>query len=342
MCDNIKLIYIRSRSGKRFRLFTPCGKCPSCMDSKRAQLVQRFKVERLSSKYVWFITLTYSNENLKPLFYKPFYFLYRSFKDFINRVKNKYLSGCSNAYDKFLLNKQDAKDFIHSFQKWFKSNFGYCCKYYLTGEYGTVGKRPHLHSVIFTKDDFDPYYLKSVVNYFWKKGNVSVFRCTDAGLNYVAKHQCKYDCGTKLQNKLAPIFSLQSIKNGGIGINMRNDPLIISNYLKGITYGRIKDTKYLYSLPRYVLKYLHPENFSDSELHDLEIKSQALFLEKAKMEGYDFSNVVQYIETNDKYKQYMCYKRSINRNIFLTKHSHRFNKKYLSYRRNLTDNSTNL
>ena len=45
----------------------PCGKCIACQNNKRSSLSLKLRLEEFSSKYCYFLTLTYDDDNL-PLF----------------------------------------------------------------------------------------------------------------------------------------------------------------------------------------------------------------------------------------------------------------------------------
>lgn len=49
------------------QMFVPCGHCYACLNRKRSSLSLKLHLEEISSKYCYFITLTYDNEHL-PLY----------------------------------------------------------------------------------------------------------------------------------------------------------------------------------------------------------------------------------------------------------------------------------
>lgn len=340
MCDTPKIIYIESKSGKKFKLVVPCGHCLSCQNSKRAQLVQRFKKEKETLHHVYFCTLTYSENNLPILYYKPspYGFKEKMFRLF-SKIKKLVSLGHNKVYGDFMLNKKHAIDFMNKFKQTYKDKYNFNIKYYLCGEYGTINYRPHFHFVFFTKFEHDYNYINDLILQHWKYGNVSSFKCSDAGFNYIAKHCAKYDCGSPRQKKLAPIFQLQSTKNGGIGIELRNDEHIINNYLRDLKFGRIKDTKYRYALPRYVLKYLHPQNFTDEELKELETKGLQMLKDKMSSIGYA-PTLDDYPECTEVFRDYIRNQLYRDFNQKLTKNKTRINKKYINYRRKINDNNS--
>lgn len=304
MCRTPKFIYIKSSSEKRYRLLVPCGKCDECLSSKRAQMVARFKNERKYLPHVYFVTLTYTDENILDLYYKPYYLKYKLRSDMLKTLKKKQENGEIGIYSEFLLSKEHAHKFITELQKFLSKNF-HRIKYYLNGEYGCLNNRPHLHCCIFTDIAFTEKEFETIVSNFWFYGDIDVGYCTDAGFNYLAKHTVKEDKGSVIQQKYSPIFNMQSKYKGGIGINLRSDKFIVSNYLKGVHYGTIPNTPFKYALPRYVLKYLHPDNFTDEELQEFEEQGLQRLSENLDQSilGDDFK--YNFIESSEQFRNYI-------------------------------------
>lgn len=112
-------------------LVVPCGKCIACREQKTREYVIRFKNEALSYKHTAFITLTYDDKN------------------------------CPSDYS---ISKKEMVDYIKRVRK----ETGGKEAYYMSGEYGEQGSRPHYHIVIATdnKNDIEVYKNK------WAKGRV--------------------------------------------------------------------------------------------------------------------------------------------------------------------------
>lgn len=98
----------------------PCGKCGACQTSRRNEWTFRIKQEYEVSENGYFITMTYSDENLqygstnKPILVK------KDFQDFMKRLR-EYQSGVTKTK----------------------------IRYYCVGEYGTNTQRPHYHALLF-------------------------------------------------------------------------------------------------------------------------------------------------------------------------------------------------
>lgn len=290
MCTTPKILYIKSKSDSRFRIVVPCGKCRECQNSLRAGLVARFKNEQKYLPFVKLVTLTYSDINLLNLYYKPYKFLSLNGDEFKKRLLKKMHSDeekdVFHRSKHFLLNKDHAKSFVSTFQKKYEEKFGCKVKYYLCGEYGTLSDRPHFHIAFFFKYKHSDILLHDFILNIWRYGNVQIGDCSDGGMNYVAKHCYKQDCGSKIQQKLSPIFHLQSKYHGGIGCNLAKDYSILYNNDNGIKYGIIKGTPFKYSFPRYVRKKLFPNGYSDCTLGNLEKDSDQMLRSKMSLLGY--------------------------------------------------------
>lgn len=263
MCKTPKISPIRPRGSRNvYPLIRPCGECYECLASARSEAALRLYSEKLHSKSSFFVTLTYTDENL------PFYGLSRvERRKELDKVEN-----CTPFYDmygKFVLRKDDATKFfyqLHDFCKKYDSNF--LARYVINGEYSPYSHRPHLHALVFlpfflTDEDF--YYELSKI---WRFGNFDVGSVEAASINYLGKHSMKEDRGNDyLQQKVAPIFQKRSVKNGGLGRDLVTDPSVLANYYEGnnsTQYG-----KYVVNIPRYIKKKLHPDSYSEDEIKQI-------------------------------------------------------------------------
>ena len=338
MCTTPKILYIKSKSDNRFRIIVPCGKCRECQNSLRAGLVARFKNEQKYLPYVKLVTLTYTDINMLNLYYKPYKFVSFDGIEFKNRLLKKLQSDeekdVFHRYKHFLLNKEHAKTFVSEFQKRYEDKFGCKVKYYLCGEYGTLSDRPHFHIAIFFQYFHTDKMLHEFITNSWRYGEVQIGDCTDGGLNYVAKHCYKQDAGSKVQQKLAPIFHLQSKYHGGIGCNLVKDYSILYNNENGNKFGIIKGTPYKYSFPRYVRKKLFPNGYSDCTLGNLESDSDKNLRDKMLTDGYTpSSDALEVDEEFWKYYKNNLRTDSIKKNRYNLTY---FNKKYLAHRKKVS------
>lgn len=260
MCKTPEIAPIRPRGSRHvYPLIRPCGKCYECLATARAEAALRIYAEKLQSKSSFFVTLTYTDENL------PFYGLSRIER---RRELDK-LADCHpyfDMYGKFILRKEDATKFfysLHDICKKYDTNF--LARYVINGEYSPYSHRPHMHALVFLPFFIADYDFKEIMLKLWRNGQFDVGNVEAASINYLGKHSMKEDRGNAhIQQKVSPIFQKRSVKNGGIGISLKNDPTLLANYEIGANstqYG-----KYVVNIPRYIKKQLHPDTYTEDEI----------------------------------------------------------------------------
>lgn len=164
-------------SGKRAVVFSPdkgfvdlpvtvpCGQCIGCRLERARQWTVRLTHEAQFHVYRWFLTLTYSDENLPP-------------------------GGT--------LVKADFQKFMKRLRK----NTGLKLRYFHCGEYGETTWRPHYHAVIFGLPipDLRPYsknkrgdviYTSELLDKTWALGNVMIGGFSKESAGYVARYILK-------------------------------------------------------------------------------------------------------------------------------------------------------
>lgn len=132
-------------------LQVPCGRCIACRLNYASMWSQRLMHEKKYFDECCFWTGTYDDEHLPK-------------------------GGT--------LVKRDAQLFLKRLRKYYDSR---TIRYYLAGEYGEVGHRPHYHAILFgvSKDD------KYVVEKAWQNGYSSLSDVTEDRCSYVAKYVVK-------------------------------------------------------------------------------------------------------------------------------------------------------
>lgn len=162
-----------------------------------------------------------------------------------------------------ILIKRDIQLFLKRLRKFLYYHYNKRIRYFLCGEYGAKGKRPHFHLIIFgwfpndikflKKSGDENLYYSKIIDFLWGKGFISV--------GNVSLHSAKY-CAKYLQKSLnmekfsvKPFVSM-SLKPG-IGANyiLKNKHLVNSDklYFSG---------KYI-KLPRYYLDLLQKNYYLD-------------------------------------------------------------------------------
>jgi len=105
------------------RLLVPCGHCAICLSKKRSVWSFRLSYELRSHSHCYFLTLTYSDDNLHS----------------------------------FGLSKMD----IQKFFKRLRKRSGQTLRYFAVGEYGSKTYRPHYHVIIFSSARLEDHINKS-------------------------------------------------------------------------------------------------------------------------------------------------------------------------------------
>lgn len=140
----------------------PCGTCYACLVNRRESWTIRLTEEAKAHLYCFFITLTYSDENLV--------------------YANNYTTIC----------KRDVQLFIKKLRKLYTSKI----RYYLVGEYGTKTYRPHYHMLLFSETDVNEKDIEKT----WKLGNIVIGSVNIKSITYVCKYHVnrgKYPSGSQ-------------------------------------------------------------------------------------------------------------------------------------------------
>ena len=151
----------------------PCGGCIGCRSRQAAEWTMRIMHERRMHEHAWFLTLTYSDEELPD---------------------NGSL--CAKDFQKFfkaVRRKHEAKS----------------VRYFGCGEYGESTKRPHYHAVLFGCNFVDrsiirdsrngPVWRSESLDRFWGHGISEFGSVTNASSAYVAGYVRK-----KVSKKIYP------------------------------------------------------------------------------------------------------------------------------------------
>lgn len=174
MCAHRVMIQDKSTGGI---LMVPCGRCISCRLNKARGWSIRIMHEVKVAKLSCFVTLTYNDDHLP---------------------KNNSLV------------VEDCQKFMKRLRK----NTKVKVRYFLGGEYGEIGKRPHYHAILFGVDKT----FRAEIERSWGLGYVTVADVSDQHALYVAKYTTKKLSGSLVQNYggRKPEFGLMS-RRPGIG-----------------------------------------------------------------------------------------------------------------------------
>lgn len=209
--------------GSHDRVTVPCGKCGPCLSRKRNDWSFRLREEYRYAKSAYFLTLTYNDESLTKIDYKP--------------EDPGALDPDCPAIKIAVLNKSDISKFIkdiRNFQKQYKFKTKLLqefysswpgVRYYIVGEYGKQD-RPHYHGLIFNLFPIivnDKYVVDNQISCkltdIWGKGFVKIGDITPASIHYCTKYfitKVKNDAWSQEVYKDHPEFTLMS-RRPGIG-----------------------------------------------------------------------------------------------------------------------------
>ena len=175
--------------GNAVRITVPCGKCYPCLSNRRTEWTFRLLQEQKVSTSAWFITMTYTDENL-PI---------RSIQEEkIIRFSELLETHKIEAFDwNSTLHKKDYQDFMKRLRKKVEEHYKAIgdlyerhglkirpIKYYAVGEYGSKTKRPHYHAIMFNV----PKEIAVKIADIWKYGNVQTAQVSRASIHYVTKY----------------------------------------------------------------------------------------------------------------------------------------------------------
>lgn len=234
--------YIRETGSPIIKV--PCGKCISCLKQKRNEWVFRMNARQQKAKTAYFITLTYSDENLRynsigglPTLSKD------DIKKFLHQFRNEVTYRCRQLVaEEQNIPVRQVKNVRSSFD------------YFAVGEYGDAFDRPHYHIVLFDAP-FDKQQLSDVIRKYWKyEDKIPDIRYSSGRLlNYITKYMLKKDIDYEFKN-VEPPFRLMS---KGVGKQYVTRSRSRQHVLSGDFTGNVGMARY--SVPRYLKRKLQQE-----------------------------------------------------------------------------------
>jgi len=243
MSSNTCLSPYRSYNNGIHSFLVPCGKCPACINAKKKDWITRCFFESRSHPYSIFVTFTYSDINLPQ----------------VRSSDGKYYN---------TLNPDDMVKFLKRFRKYMLVNHNRKIRYFYSGEYGSITKRPHYHAIIFnaslhdflTFDSANPKdVLSNKMDDIWMLGNTKVEEFKPNHAKYVVGYVSKKlgDYSDFLKPEQTNEFIRMSLKPalGSDGIKRFASSLIDSNS----PFADYIPTKHLSTLYKYFLKRKYPD-----------------------------------------------------------------------------------
>lgn len=269
--DGKTIAWSQKHYSKEFSTFQlPCSKCLECRLEYARQWAVRCTHEAKMYENNSFITLTYSDENLKSPKLQ-----YRDFQEFIAKLRDKiFRDKLNQMYPndpqetqriKFKQLTKDTRKQIHE-----SIRIGY----FVTGEYGEQRKRPHWHVLIFnwkpsdlthkyTNDRGDRVSNSTTLDTLWGHGITEIGSVTFHSAGYCARYAAKKLVHGNDGHAYEPI----SKKSSKQAIGKK----FLEKYWKDIfNYGHVilmtSDGEVKTTIPRYYEKWLakhQPEAYID-------------------------------------------------------------------------------
>lgn len=257
-------------------ILVDCGRCPACNEKYKMQLGMRGKHELINIPGSMFLTLTVNEENIEKVFGENRELNHREFQLFIKRFRR-------------FLDRNSPETKI---------------KYLMCGEYGSTGKRPHYHVIIFgyefedmkiwKKQGKTQLWRSKTLEKLWKFGFSSIGMANYDSIKYLGKYVTK-----------ARLEESPDIINEETGeIRKKKKPYIVYPRGFGLKY-MIKHRKQIFgngflltpngykmAIPRYYKKKFKELFFEEYEIYKknvekmLEDKQKEIIKEFGGMESY--------------------------------------------------------
>lgn len=144
-------------------LSVPCGKCANCIANRRSVWCWRLQQEKRDSTTAYFVTLTYSDENV-PVDYDT---------------------------GEICLRKSDLQKWLKRVRKWYPKKDGFNIRYFAVGEYGDNTLRPHYHVLLFNLP-LDLLHAAPFIRDSWGLGHTLIDVISDGRIAYCTKYMLKY------------------------------------------------------------------------------------------------------------------------------------------------------
>jgi len=204
----------------QYDLGVPCGYCHECQTNWVKQWQVRILLEARAHKYNYFVTLTYSSENV-PI-----------------AVSN----------DEFYLTLV-ANDLLRWIKKLRKKRF---LRYFAIGEYGSHTQRPHYHAIIFTDEVLKPLDIQKS----WSKGLIRMDPLNPARAAYTAKYHTK-GLDNRPHPLSAPPFRLMSRMPGLGSYYAKEDSEVTRWHKETLDHAYIRISGIKYPLPNYLKRQMY-------------------------------------------------------------------------------------
>lgn len=258
----------------------PCGKCPSCIRNRAAGWSFRLMKEIKMSETAYFVTWTYNTDSIPINEHGEVTLKSSDIQDSIKRLRYYH---SKPEIRRESLRGAKIKDI----------------KYYICGEYGEDGDRPHYHAIIINA--FESDIVKA-----WDKGIVDIDEANLNTVDYVVGYIQKE--GLEKENRDSK-FSLMSKK---IGLSYLTDDVIKTHRNNPELSYLVSERGNKVKMPRYYKDKIYVNQYKDN-LRDY------VYKETVKREDKERAEYEKVGKNYDKYKamekDMKFYEKNINKKL---------------------------
>lgn len=228
-------------------IYVPCGKCKYCRLHKSQRMSLLMSLEESHSRFCYFFTLTNDLDHHSYVEFKHKYSddyecltddlqLKQRINNYLDRVNPSRSIHTSEEelndllYDTYwyqisngkryipkypVLNKDDIIKFVKRVRNELKKVSDEKIRYFIVGEYGPKGKKPHYHGCFYFNSREIQKVIVSVVNKKWTNGNANCSASKSKTASYVASYVNSFvDCPQIYKIIGCTPFTLHSINFG--------------------------------------------------------------------------------------------------------------------------------
>lgn len=214
-CEHPKLVYNKYTNQY---VYAPCGECALCMNRKAAHYTQLLERERLQHPFSFFVTLTYSNENI-PYLALDFGKILKHVEYFPSRLHDDFCVPFDSLFPPKLLGEKYDNADIKFFDSWYEDDSPICglpyasktdvqlflkrlnkyakshvtgkyknFRYFIVSEYGSTTFRPHFHAIFFVDNIRFAEKFEDCLSACWKYGIIDCKPVESSACAYVAQY----------------------------------------------------------------------------------------------------------------------------------------------------------
>lgn len=306
---------ISKYGGQSFRLEIPCGQCAECKEIMRTAWYFRsyYHCKEIYDKngYVYFDTLTYSNDSLPYI---------SSITKFIDKDSD---------VDYPCFDVTHYRDFFKEIRTWMKRN-GYGnvrMTYFLTTEYGLNPKdgktfRPHYHVLFFIDNSesdkvLDVYTLSKMVAHFWKYGRTDGLPYKSRA--YVKKHTFgKTYCRDFVHMRsVCNYVSKYVTKDSDFQAVLEDRMAKIEEHIFGTDRRSYRDRKKVKDDVRKIKRsvdqfHRQSQHFGEYYLHNMSVSDLKQVLKTGMQKMPDKNSIVKHMPLDMYYKRKLFYTKKVN------------------------------